>query len=331
MEPLAVLVGPTAVGKTALSLPIAQALQAEIVNVDSRQLYRYMDIGTAKPTPCQRAQVPHHLLDLLLPDQQSTAAQFLQAARQVLDELQQRHRRILVVAGSGLYLQALLYGLMPVPAAHNSLRQELHSYADHYGSLALHRRLQQVDPVAASHYHPHDRVRLVRALEVTYLTGEPFSVHQQRHRRQAQAYPYVGIALTRQRPELYRRIADRTDAMLTAGWLDEVESLVARGYTRECAAMNSLGYRELLAYMDGQTSWPDTVAAIKQATRRFAKRQCTWLRKFPHLHWLNLSSLPEDAAVASILNTLQQTTGCEQRQRHPATNTIYPRAGYEAV
>jgi tRNA dimethylallyltransferase len=328
MEPLGVLVGPTAVGKTALSLPIAQALQAEIVNVDSRQLYQYMDIGTAKPTPFQRAQVPHHLLDLLLPDQQSTAAQFLQAARRVIAELQQRHRRILVVAGSGLYLRALLYGLMPVPAAHAPLRQELHAYAERYGSPALHHRLQRVDPVAASHYHPHDRVRLVRALEVTYLTGEPFSVHQHRHRRQAQVYPYVGIALTRQRPELYRRIADRTEAMLAAGWLDEVTSLVARGYTRECAAMKSLGYRELLAYMDGQTSWSDTVAAIKQATRRFAKRQCTWFRKFPRLHWLNLSSLPEEAAIASILHTLQQTTGCEQRQRHPEINTICPRTGH---
>jgi tRNA dimethylallyltransferase len=287
-------------------LPIARALDAEIVNVDSRQIYRYMDIGTAKPTPSQRARVPHHLLDILLPDQKSSAAQFTKAARQVLEDLLRRRKRALIVAGSGLYLRALLYGLMPVPPADEPLRQELYAYADRYGNSALHRRLQRVDPIAASQYHPHDRVRLVRALEVTYLTGEPFSTHQQRHQCQGQVYPYVGIAVTRERNELYRRIAYRTDAMLAAGWLDEVKDLIARGYTQECVAMNSLGYRELLAHLAGQTPWPDTVAAIKQATRRFAKRQLTWFRKFPQLHWLNLSSLDEDVAVARILERLQQ-------------------------
>ena len=317
MELLAVLVGPTAVGKTALSLPIARALQAEVVNVDSRQLYRYMDIGTAKPTPSQRRQVPHHLLDLLLPDQKTTAAHFLLAARQTLEALQQRGKRALIVAGSGLYLRALLYGLMPVPAAHEPLRQELYAYADRYGAPALHRRLQQVDPVAAAQYHPHDRVRLVRALEVTYLTGEPFSLHQRRHQHQGQVYPYVGIAVTRERAELYTRIADRTEAMLAAGWLEEVKALVAQGYTQECAAMNSLGYRELLAYLSGRTPWSETVGAIKRETRRFAKRQLTWFRKFPHLHWLNLSSLHEDAAVAHILDRLRQATDAGREQPFP--------------
>lgn len=307
MEPLAVLVGPTAVGKTALSLPIARALEAEIVNVDSRQLYRYMDIGTAKPTPGERAQVPHHLLDLLLPHQKSSAAHFLRAARHALDDIRRRGKRVLVVAGSGLYLRALLYGLMPVPCANEALRQELRAYADRYGSTALHQRLLQADPVTAGQYHPHDRVRLIRALEVTYLTGVPFSMHQQRHARQGQVWPYVGIGLTRDRRELYERIADRTEAMLAAGWLDEVQDLVARGYTRECAAMNSLGYRELLGYLAGQSLWLDTVAAIKQATRRFAKRQLTYFRRFPKLHWLNLSSLDDDeeTAITDIVERLR--------------------------
>lgn len=308
MEPLVVLVGPTAVGKTVLSLPVAGVLDAEIVNVDSRQIYQYMDIGTAKPTPSQRAQVPHHLLDLILPHQKSTAARFLDAASRVIDDLQRRRKRVLIVAGSGLYLRALLYGLMPVPAAHEPLRQDLHAYADRYGAPALHSRLQQVDSVAASQYHPHDRVRVIRALEVTYLTGESFSNHQRRHQRQGQVYPYVGIALTRERAELYRRIEDRTDAMLAAGWLDEVKTLMTRGYTRECMAMNSLGYRELLAYVAGQTGWLDTVAEIKQATRRFAKRQLTWFRKFPYLDWLNLSSMHEETAVVHILDRVQQRT-----------------------
>src|ERR671931_1742187 len=195
-EPLLVLVGPTAVGKTALSLPIAQVLNAEIVNVDSRQIYRYMDIGTAKPSMAQQAQVAHHLLDLLLPHQPSNAAQFVTRARQVLDDVRQRGKRVLIVAGSGLYLQALLYGLMPAPPAYAPLRRALHLYAEQHGTPALHRRLQHVDPVTASSYHPHDRVRLIRALEVTYLTGEPFSRHCQWHQAHEPLLPYMGIALT---------------------------------------------------------------------------------------------------------------------------------------
>jgi tRNA dimethylallyltransferase len=303
-EPLIVLAGPTGVGKTALSLPLAQRLNAEIVNVDSRQLYDTMDIGTAKPTPAQRALVPHHLVDVLRPDQPSNAAQFLRLARAAVDDIRQRGRRVVLVAGSGLYLQALLYGLMSAPPADEPLRRELNAYADRYGVPALHHRLQQVDPEAAAFYHPHDRIRLIRALEVTYVSGEPFSVHRQRHQRARQAvYPYVGVVLTRQREELYTRIAVRTEAMLAQGWLAEVQSLLAQGYTRACAAMNSLGYRELLTYLEGQAPWPETVAAIKQATRRLAKRQLTWFRKWSCLHTYDLSGRDEHTAVQDLLDT----------------------------
>ena len=303
-EPLIVLVGPTAVGKTSLSLPVAEALKAEIVNVDSRQLYRYMDIGTAKPTPEQQARVPHHLLDLLLPHQKTDAAQFVTVARQTIDQLLQRGRRVVVVAGSGLYLQALLYSLMPTPASSEALRQELYTYADDYGPYALHRRLQAIDPEAARVYHPHDRVRVVRAIEVTYLTGEPFSVHCRRHRHDRPYYPYVGFALTRERADLYARIAARTEDMLASGWLAEVKTLVAKGYTHHCAAMNSLGYRELLQYIAGQESWTETVAAIKRKTRRFAKRQLTWFRKFPAVCWYDLSVQRETEVVTQLLRSL---------------------------
>ncbi|MGE3540817.1 MAG: tRNA (adenosine(37)-N6)-dimethylallyltransferase MiaA [Candidatus Tectimicrobiota bacterium] len=305
LEPLAILAGPTAVGKTALALPVAEALHAEIINVDSRQLYRYMDIGTAKPSPEQQARVPHHMLDLLMPHEKSTAAQFLVAAQRALDAVQQRGKRALVVAGSGLYLQALLYGLMPVPAACEPLRRVLHRYADQYGSAALHRRLQWLDPEAAAGYHPHDRTRLVRALEVIYLTGIPFSSHRARHQAQEPVYRYTGVVLTRERSELYARIAERTDAMLAAGWLAEVESLLARGYTRDCMAMDSLGYRELLRYLAGEAEWQPTVLAVKQATCHFAKRQLTWFRKMPNFAWLNLSGLTEDEAVTQIVRHLQ--------------------------
>jgi tRNA dimethylallyltransferase len=306
MEPLAILVGPTAVGKTALSLPVAQALQAEVLNVDSRQLYRYMDIGTAKPTSAERAQVPHHLLNLLRPDQRTNAAQFVQAARRALDDICARGKRVLIVGGSGLYLQALLYGLMPAPAAHEPLRRALRAHAEVYGAADLHRWLQRLDPEAASSYHPHDRVRLIRALEVIVLTGERFSVHRHQHQRQGALYPYVAVGLTRERTELYARIAERTKAMLRNGWLAEVEALLARGYTRACAAMNSLGYRELLAYLDGELSWSETVHTIIKLTRQLAKRQLTWFRKLPHLSWLSLTGLDEQAAVAQVLSRLQR-------------------------
>jgi tRNA dimethylallyltransferase len=312
-EPLVILVGPTAVGKTALSLPIAQALQAEILNVDSRQLYRYMDIGTAKPTCVQRRQVPHHLLDLLSPDQATNAAQFRQAALGALADIHQRGKRALVVAGSGLYLQALLYGLMPVPAAHASLRHALHAQAERHGTAVLHRWLARLDPAAAALYHPHDRLRLVRALEVIYLTGEPFSVHRLRHQQQGPLFPFVAVALTRNRTELFARIAARTDAMLTAGWLEEVDALVARGYTHTCAAMNGLGYHELLAYRAGRMAWADAVTTIKKRTRLLAKRQLTWFRKMPDLTWVDLSAHDEGTAVRRILAILPRPASVGSR------------------
>ena len=305
VDPLVVIVGPTAVGKTALSLHLARAIHAEIVNVDSRQMYCHMDVGTAKPTPSEQAEVPHHLLNVLLPDQPGSAAQCADLARQALDDIRRRRRRAVVVAGSGLYLQALLYGLMPVPPAHAPLRAELGAYADRHGNAALHSLLQRADPAAAAICHVHDRVRVVRALEVTYLTGVPFSEHCSRHQARQPLYPYVGVGLTRDRAELYARIGERTDAMLAAGWLAEVEMLVARGYTEACAAMNSLGYRELLGYLAGRTGWQETVDAIKQATRRFAKRQLTWFSKLPNLSWYNLTRTDERTVAAELVKTLR--------------------------
>ena len=305
LDPLIVVAGPTAVGKTALSLPLAKAIDAEIVNIDSRQMYRYLDIGTAKPTPSQQAEVRHHLLDVLPPDQLLTAAECGKLARQAIDDIQKRRRRVVVVAGSGLYLQALLYGLMPVPAANPSLRAELRRYSERHGDAALHGLLQRADPTYAASCHVRDRVRVVRALEVTFLTGVPFSEHCSRHRASEPSFPYVGIALTRHRADLYDRIAERTDAMLDAGWLVEVRTLLAQGYTESCAAMNGLGYRELLSYLAGGKVWQETVDAIKRATRRLAKRQLTWFCRMQDLAWYNLSERGEDAVAAEILSRLR--------------------------
>ena len=305
VDPLVVLIGPTAVGKTVLSLRVAKAIQAEIVNIDSRQMYRNMDIGTAKPTPSQQAEVPHHLLDLLPPDQPFSAAECEKLARQAIADIRQRGRRVVIVAGSGLYLQALLYGLMPVPPANPSLRAELRRYSERHGDAGLHALLQKADPTYAATCHERDRLRVVRALEVTFLTGVPFSEHCSRHRAGEPFYPYVGIALTRQRADLYERIGQRTDAMLGAGWLAEVQALLAQGYTESCAAMNGLGYRELLNYLAGGRGWQETVEAVKQATRRLAKRQLTWFCRMQDLTWYNLSGADETVTVADIINRLR--------------------------
>ena len=305
VEPLIVLVGPTAVGKTTLSLRLAKALRAEIVNVDSRQMYRYMDIGTAKPTSSQQAEVPHHLLDVLPPDQPLTAVECQKLAWQAIDDIRQRRRRVVIVAGSGLYLQALLHGLMPVPSANPSLRAELRCYAERHGDAALHALLQKADPTYAAACHVRDHVRVVRALEVTFLTGVPFSEHCSRHLASEPFCPYVGIALTRERADLYDRIGRRAEAMFGAGWLTEVQNLLAQGYTESCAAMNGLGYRELLSYLAGGGGWQETVDAIKQATRRLAKRQLTWFSRMRDLTWYNLSGADENVVVAEILNRLR--------------------------
>ena len=304
VEPLVVLVGPTAVGKTTLSLRLAKAIHAEIVNIDSRQMYRYMDIGTAKPTPSQQTEVPHHLLDLLSPDQPFSAADCEKFARQAIDDILRRRRRVVIVAGSGLYLQALLYGLMPVPSAEPLLRAELRRYSERHGDAALHALLQKADPTYAATCHIRDRVRVVRALEVTFLTGVSFSEHCSRHRARQPYLPYVGIALTRRRADLYERIGQRTDAMLAEGWVAEVRGLMAQGYTENCPAMNSLGYRELLRYLAGETGWQRTVDGIKQATRRLAKRQLTWFSRLPGLTWHNLSGANEKVVAADILCSL---------------------------
>ena len=316
-DPLIVVAGPTAVGKTALSLRLAKAVGAEIVNIDSRQMYRYLDIGTAKPTPGQQAEVPHHLLDVLPPDQPLTAAACARRARQAIDDIRRRRRRVVVVAGSGLYLQALLYGLMPAPPANPSLRAELRRYAERHGDAALHGLLCNADPVYAAACHVRDRVRVVRALEVTFLTGVPFSVHCARHRAGAPFCPYVGVALTRDRADLYDRIGKRTDAMLGAGWLVEVQALLAQGYTESCAAMNGLGYRELVSYLAGAKGWPETVAAIKQATRRLAKRQLTWFGRMQGLAGYNISGQAEEAVVADILDRLRAAPSCREGARRP--------------
>jgi tRNA dimethylallyltransferase len=285
---LLAIVGPTAVGKTALGVALAQHLGGEIVSADSRQVYRAMNIGTAKPTAAERAAAPHHLIDVVDPDDSFSLATYQDLASAAIAAIAERGRLPLVVGGTGQYLAALLQGWqLPRVAPDPVLRARLEQEAAEQGSAALHARLALVDPAAAATIQPTNVRRVVRALEVYELTGEPISAQ-----RSVQAPPFATstIWLTLPPPTLYARIDARVDAMMGAGLLDEVRGLVARGYGWELPAMSSLGYREFQPYLAGEQSLDEAVQRLKFNTHAFARRQKAWFARLP-----NLTQLPADA------------------------------------
>jgi len=276
-----VIAGPTACGKTEAALRVAEAVPAEIVSADSMQIYEYMDIGTAKPTPQQRAQVPMHLVDFADPRQPYTVADFQRQAREAIVDIHGRARLPVLCGGTGLYLRAVLQHLdFPSDAGpqQEQIRARLHAEAEANGSTALHRRLAELDPAAARKIEPNDTRRIVRALEVIEATGELFSVQQRIDETPAVDYNSICFVLTRPRSQLYAAIERRVDEMLQMGWLAEVEALRQRGCSRPAQAMQAIGYRHLLAHLEGEVGYKETVRLIKRDTRRFAKRQLTWFR-----------------------------------------------------
>jgi tRNA dimethylallyltransferase len=277
-----ILTGPTGSGKTSLGLELAERLGAEIVAMDSMTLYRGMDIGTAKPTPAERSRVPHHLIDVLDPWESSSVAWWLDRATDCGRANGARGRPILFVGGTPLYLKALLYGLFAGPPADPELRQRLLQEAEQAGRQILHARLAGVDPVAAARLHPNDLHRVVRALEVWELTGQPISSWQQQwqEKRGSARFPQV-LCLDMPRAELYARIDARVHAMIAAGFIEEVEALrrLPRPISREAA--QSVGYKEILAFLDGQATLEEAIAAMQTRSRQLAKRQLSWFRHLP--------------------------------------------------
>jgi tRNA dimethylallyltransferase len=293
---VAALVGATASGKTALVLALAQGLGAEIVNADSLQVYRELDIGTAKPTFEERALVPHHLIDVADPPESYDAARFCREGRAVLGDLTQRGVPPLVVGGTGLYLKALLSGLFaegePAPEVRDRVRRDL---AD-LGLPALYASLIHLDPATASRLHPHDTYRIVRALEVMAATGKPLSQFIAAHRFRDVPYAVLKLGLLIPRDELYRRIELRVELMLEAGWLDEIEGLLRR-YPLDLKPLQALGYRHLINYLTGRWSWEEALTLLIRDTRRYAKRQLTWFGSDPEVRWFNPDQV-EDMAAA---------------------------------
>ncbi len=282
--PLLVLVGPTAVGKTQVSLQLAEQLGGEIVSADSRLLYRGMDIGTAKPTPEERRRVPHHLIDVVDPNETWSLAQYQDAAYRAIEDIVGQGRLPLLVGGTGQYVWAVVEGWqVPRVPPNPRLREALEGWGREIGPEALYRKLLLLDPGVAGLVQPRNLRRIVRALEVIFATGRPFSQQRTKH---PPPYRILILGLWRPREELYRRIDERIDAMLRAGWLDEVRRLLAQGYGPELPAMSGIGYAELAAYLQGRMTWEEAVGQIRKRTRQFVRRQANWFRRSdPRIHW----------------------------------------------
>jgi tRNA dimethylallyltransferase len=284
--PLVAVVGPTASGKSALGVWLAEQLGGEIVACDSTQLYRGFDIGTAKPAAGERREVPHHLIDVLAAEEPATAGGYRQMALAVLADLRRRARLPIFTVGTGLYLRALFEGLADVPQRSEELRERLRLSAREHGPGHLHNILKRLDAEAARKISVGDEQKLVRAIEVCLITKRPLTELHRSGRAPLQGWRALKIGLAPEREALYARIHARTDAMLARGWLDEVRSLLDGGLREDAKPFDFIGYRELRAVSQGRLTMDDARAAIQQATRRYAKRQLTWFRREPAVHWL---------------------------------------------
>ncbi len=295
---LAVITGPTGIGKTGAALDLAERFGAEIVNADSVQVYRFMDIGSAKPSVEERARVRHHLIDVTAPDEDFDAARYRGLAAAAVDDIAGRGKRVIVAGGTGLYIKALLGGLFQAPPVSEEVRRVLKEETRRMGEAAMYERLVRVDPSSAERIHPNDVYRILRALEVFEQTGTPVSVLRRQHGFARTPYRFLLLGLAMDRTVLYERIDRRVDSMLEQGLVVEVEGLLDRGYGPELKSMQSIGYRHVTEYLSGRRSLDETAEKLKVDTRRFAKRQYTWFRAQPELVWTDSGNT--DAIAAAV-------------------------------
>lgn len=288
-EDLLVIVGPTAVGKTKLSIELARQFCGEIISGDSMQVYCHMDIGTAKASPAERAEVPHHLIDFLDPASSFSVEEFQQLTRKKITQIQERNRLPMLVGGTGLYIQAVTHGYrFPGVEADPDFRQAMNDLAEREGNEALLEKLRKVDPEAAARLHPNNRRRVIRALEVIHTTGQPFS--QLVSKENQSPYHLLWIGLTMPREMLYQRIEERVEQMVADGLVDEVARLREMGYNRELQSMQALGYKEIMDYLDGDLSLEEAIDQMKQGTRKYAKRQLSWFRRLKEINWFDVTN-----------------------------------------
>jgi tRNA dimethylallyltransferase len=310
--PLLAIVGPTASGKSALGARLAEQLGGEVVACDSTQLYRGFDIGTAKPSHSERRSVPHHLIDVLGPDDEATAGGYRQFALQVLEDLRKRRRLPVFTVGTGLYLRALLEGLADVPQRSEPLRERLRASVEEHPPGHLHRVLKRLDSEAARKIAPADEQKLIRAVEVCILARKPISEVHRAGRVPLEGWRALRIGLLPPREKLNERIHARTDAMLAQGWMREVQALLESGLSENSKPFDFIGYRELRAVLRGEITLQEARAAIQQSTRRYAKRQLTWFRKEPDVRWF--TGFGDDAGVQDGVLEWLQTEGLRQQK-----------------
>lgn len=301
MLPLVVVVGPTAVGKSEIAVELALRFHGEVISADSVQLYKYFNIGTAKLTPQEQKGVPHYFLDLLEPDQEFSVAQFQGMARKKIKEINRRGKLPFLVGGTGLYIQAVIdpYHFPETVSIHELRRKFRKIWAEGKGG-ELYRELQEVDPITANRIHPNDFRRISRALEVYHLTGTPISDFQKK-RFDSSQYELAMVGLTRSRPEIYRRIERRVDLMFKNGIVEETKSILARGYDQHLKPFQSLGYKQVVSYLNGEYDLATAIELTKKATRNYAKRQLTWFRRDPRIKWF---SLDEGTSITATLDKI---------------------------
>jgi tRNA dimethylallyltransferase len=282
------IVGPTAVGKSELALHLAQSFPIEIISADSRQVYRYMDIGTNKPTSAERASVPHHVIDVVEPDEDFSLAMYHQLAIEALEAIQQKGKLPLLVGGSGLYVWSLVEGWkIPQVPPNQKLRRQLESRAEQEDSQSLYRELQDIDPTAAEKINPSNIRRIIRALEIYHTTGQPPS---QLQHKETPGFPILVIGLTRERSELYRKIDWRVDKMIQRGLVEEVEQLLKKGYSPSLPSMSGIGYKQIGQFLRGEVTLPQAIDKIKYETHRLARHQYAWFRLGDsRIHWFDTS------------------------------------------
>ncbi len=291
LDALLVILGPTGVGKSEVAVDLVGRLRAEIISCDSRQIYREIDIGTAKPSPEVRSKAPHHLIDIAAPDEVFSAAEFKRRAETIIKRIQEKNKLPLLVGGSGLYIRAVVDGIFAGPGRDQDLRARLREKEGREGRGSLYQELRRIDPVAASHLHSHDERRVIRALEVYYLSGRPISSHQ-RETPYSPLPQTVMVGLRMERKALYQLINRRVDAMMEEGLLGEVERLLDKGYDEDLPSMEGLGYRQIIGYLKGKYSREEAVQLMKRDTRRFAKHQLSWFNKDSRIIWLEREMFP---------------------------------------
>jgi tRNA dimethylallyltransferase len=302
MEKIITICGPTGIGKTSFAIAIARHFNGEIIGADSMQIYKYMDIGTAKPEACELKMAPHHLVDFLDPKEEFDAGQYAVRAGQAINSINKRGKLPIIAGGTGLYIRALLYGLFRAQPVCKKTLSDLNQLLREKGSLFLYEQLKICDPVAAEKIHPNDNFRLIRALEVFKTTGQPISAKQKDHDFKEPIYQSLTLGLQMDRKKLYDQINKRVDIMINQGLLNEVNFLVKKGYSLDLKSMQSIGYKHMGMFLKGEVDFEEAVRLLKRDTRRYAKRQFTWFNREPGLIWLEPSRI--DKALDMIKDFL---------------------------